>query len=253
MMRRLVLILAMLSVVGCVTKEVGKDPAPEANDKEAAQINLQLGVNYYRQGNIDASRDKLEKAIVQDPNLAAAYRMLGLVYQSMGDLDEADEKYLRSVKLASSDPDTLNDYAGFLCFERGEVDRALEYFDKAIRVPLNENRNMLYSNGARCAMTTQPEKAEDYLRTALSQDPENAQLMIQMADLAYRQRQYLQARIFLERAYQIVEPSPTMLFLLARTEAQLGNIAKSGEYRSQLLRMYPRSEEALAIDQSGIN
>lgn len=253
MMRRLILVLAMLAIAGCVTNEVGKDPSPVANDKEAAQINLQLGVNYYRQGNIDAARDKLEKAIDQDSNLAAGYRMLGLVYQSMGDFDEADEKYLRSVKLASSDPDTLNDYAGFLCFERGEVDRALEYFDRAIRVPLNENRNMLYSNAARCAMTTQPEKAEDYLRAALSQDSQNAQLMVQMADLAYRQQQYLQARIFLERAYQLVDASPTMLFLLARTEAQLGNAAKSGEYRAQLLRMYPRSEEALAIDKSGIN
>ncbi|MDG1461960.1 MAG: tetratricopeptide repeat protein, partial [Gammaproteobacteria bacterium] len=178
---------------------------------------------------------------------------LGLVYQSMGDLEEANQKYLKSVRLASNDPDTLNDYAGFLCFERGDVDKALDYFDKAIRIPLNENRSMLYSNAARCVMTSDPDRAEDYLRAALSYDSKNPQLMVQIADLAYRQQQYLQARVFLDRAYQLAEPSPTMLFLLARTEAQLGDIAKSGEYREQLLELYPRSQEALAIDNSDIN
>jgi type IV pilus biogenesis/stability protein PilW len=249
MMQKLwVLSLAFL-LAGCVTTEVGDNPSPTADENEAAQINLQLGVSYFRQGNLMAAREKLEKAVQQKPNLAAGYRMLGLVYQEMGDFPEAETQYLKAVKLASNDPDTLNDYAGFLCFEKREVDKALTYFDKALLVPLNENRTMLYSNAARCAMLLYPQRAENYLRTALTTDRDNPVLMVQMADLAYRQQQYLQARVFLERSMELTPATPTMLYLLSKTEAQLGNIAMSRQYRAQLVELYPQSEEALAIQQ----
>ncbi len=248
MMRKVtVCIAAAVLLAGCVTKEVGKDPAPEADQNEAAQINLQLGVNYYRQGNMNAAREKLEKAVEQNGRLAPAYRVLGLVYQELGDPEEAEKQYQKAVRIASNDPDTLNDYAGFLCFEKRDVDKALTYFDRALREPLYENRAMLYSNASRCAMQTDPVRAENYLRTALTEQRDNPFLMVQMADLAYRQEQYLQSRVFLERALEVTEPTATMLYLLSRTEAQLGNMAKSREYRERLLQEFPRSEEAQAL------
>ena len=176
--------------------------------------------------------------------------MLGLVYQEMGDFPEAEAQYLKAYKLTPNDPDTLNDYAGFLCFEKGDVNKALTYFDKALTVPLNDNRTMLYSNAARCAMQSDPQRAENYLRAALTSDRNDPALMVQMADLAYRQQQYLQARVFLERSLEVVPmPTPTMLYLLSKTDAQLGNIDQSRRYRAQFLELYPRSEEALAIQQ----
>jgi type IV pilus assembly protein PilF len=253
MIHRLVVVLAVLFILGCMTRVVDKDSTPKVNSKEAAQINLQLAMSYYRQGDMNSSRKKLEQSIAQNPSLAPAYRMLGLIYQSMGDFDEADKKYLKSVNLASSDPDTLNDYAGFLCFQRGDEDKALEYFDKAIRVTLNQNRSMLYSNAAICAMRNHPQQAENYLRSALAADSQNSKLIIQMADLAYRQKNYLQARMFLNRADELVDPSPTTLFLFARIEDQLGNISKSSKYRTELFRLYPLSEEAIEIDKDRVN
>jgi len=247
MMQKLWVLGFLLVLAGCVTTEVGKNPSPVADQNAAAEINLQLGVNYFRQGNLTAAREKLEKAIEQKPNLAQAHSMLGLVYQEIGDPVEAEKQYKRAVKLASNDPNTLNDYAGFLCFDRGQVDNALTYFDKALRIPLNDNRTMLYSNAARCAMQSDPQRAENYLRTALASDRDNALLMVQIADLAYRQQQYLQARVFLERSLEITSPTPTMLYLLSKTEAQLGDIAMSRQYRAQLVELYPLSEEAVAI------
>jgi len=253
MIRALLISILSLAMVACVTTPVGDNPVAEANDQEAAKLNLDMGVKYYSQGNMQASREKLEKALEQDPDLADARRMLGIVYQAMGDMKEAEAEYKKAVNLSPRDPDTLNDYAGFLCFEKRDVDKALEYFDKGLRIPLNENRVMLYRNAARCARGLYPKRAEAYLRTALSAEPENAQLMIEIADLAYSEEQYLQARIFLERAMQMSEPTPTALFLLSRVESQLGNVGKANEYRQQLLDSFPLSQEALAIQTSTLN
>jgi type IV pilus assembly protein PilF len=249
MMQKLWVLGLALVLAGCVTKEVGNNPSSAADMNEAAELNMQLGVNYFRQGNLTAAREKLEKAIEQKPNLAGAHRILGLVYQEIGDPEEAETQYVKALKLSPNDPDSLNDYAGFLCFDKREVDKALTYFDKALKIPLNQNRTMLYSNAARCAMQTDPQRAENYLRTALASNRNNAALMVQMADLAYLQQQFLQARVFLERAMEITPPTPTMLYLLSKTEAQLGDIDKSRRYRAQLIELYPLSEEAVAIKQ----
>ena len=45
-------------------------------------------------------------------------------------------------------------------------------------------------------MQSDPQRAENYLRAALTYDRNDPALMVQMADLAYRQQQYLQARVF---------------------------------------------------------
>ena len=135
MMRNLLVLTVAVLLSACVTTEVGENPSPAANQLEAAQLNLDLGVSYFRQGNMTASREKLEKAIVQNPKLSGAYRILGLVYQELGDPAEAEKQYLKSVRLTDNNVDSLNDYAGFLCFDRREVDKAMTYFDRALAVP----------------------------------------------------------------------------------------------------------------------
>jgi type IV pilus assembly protein PilF len=247
MMRNLLVLTVAVLLSACVTTEVGENPSPVANQFEAAQLNLDLGVSYFRQGNMTASREKLERAIGQNPKLSGAYRILGLVYQELGDPAEAEKQYVKSVRLTGNNVDSLNDYAGFLCFEKREVDKALIYFDRALAVPLNDNRSMLYSNAARCVEQSDPERAENYLRAALAADRNNPQLMAQIAALAYKQQQYLQARVFLERALEVGEPDASILYLLSKTDSQLGNIANAGKYRKQLLEEYPLSEEAAAM------
>jgi len=223
-----------------------------ADINEAANLNLQLGISYYQQKNMTAAREKLERAIAQNPDLAPAYQMLGRVYQSMGEMDEAEEQYRAALDMAPRDPSIINDYAVFLCNERGDVKRGLKYFDEAIRVPLNEDRTLLYSNAARCAQNTDPERAESYLRSALAADPENVGIIVQIGALAYSQGQYLQSRVFLERAAQMIEPTAAMLYLMSRTEEALGNYQIAGEYRNQLLKQYPLSEEALRLQEEGL-
>jgi len=254
MIRVLVCWLLVIGLTGCVTTTKSGEEIVKAPDlSEAAQLNLQLGVSYYQQGSLQEARDKLEKAIEQKPDLSAAHRVLGLVYQRMGEFDEAEDEYLQAMDLTPKDPDTLNDYAAFLCFERGKVNAGLKYFDKAIAVPLNDNRSMLFSNAANCAAREDLEKAEAYLRAGLAQSPENVLLIAQLGDISFRQGQYLQARIFIQRAMAMsTSVSPSLLYLAAKTEEALGNNTESRAYKDQLLKEFPLSQEALAIQEQDI-
>ena len=96
---RTMVLVAALGLVGCVTTEVTGDAPPVANPKEAAQINQELGIAYLRQGNYEQARAKLEKAVDEDPNLATAHSALGLVYERLGAIDEADSRVFDPAEL----------------------------------------------------------------------------------------------------------------------------------------------------------
>ena len=159
---RAIALVATLGLVGCVTTEVSGDVPPVAIPKEAAQINQELGIAYLRQGNYELARTKLEKAVDEDPDLAVAHSALGLVYEGLGAIDDAEDEYRRAVRLAGKDPDTLNALAVFLCAQRDEPDDALRYFDRALEYPLYSNRVMLFTNAGVCARKVDLTMSENY-------------------------------------------------------------------------------------------
>ncbi|WP_336881845.1 rhomboid family intramembrane serine protease [Priestia koreensis] len=58
-----------------------------------------LGVIEFQKGNIDASREDLEKAIKYDPSFAHPYYVLGVIYANEGDLTKATEFVQKAVDL----------------------------------------------------------------------------------------------------------------------------------------------------------
>ena len=69
-------VLAFVS--GCVTSTEG---SMESNDEEAAKYNTQLGATYLQRGMLEQAREKLEKAVEQDPDQASARAYLGVLYE----------------------------------------------------------------------------------------------------------------------------------------------------------------------------
>ena len=59
-------LVAAAILAGCVSNEVESE---ERSDSDAARYNTQLGANYLQRGDLELAREKLEKAVVQDPNL----------------------------------------------------------------------------------------------------------------------------------------------------------------------------------------
>ncbi len=237
---------ALLALAACVQTRTGTVLQP-ANEAEAAEYNLQLGISYLRQGNLQAAREKLEKAIEQDPGSATAHAALGLVYERLDDADGAERNYRKSVSLDRNDPDSLNSLAVFLCSKRGQPEEGLRYFDRALSIPLsqrNANRAMLNTNAGTCAKRVDLERAEAYLRAALALQPGSPDVLLQLADVAYLRGNYLQARAFLERYLAVSQPGPAALWLGVRVEQALGAADAARNYADQLRTSFPASVEA---------
>jgi len=246
MIRRLApLVFLAALLAGCITQSTGRTP-PQPSAREAAQINLQLGVSYLRQNDWMAARDKLKKAVEQDPKLAPAHRVLALVYERLGDEPAAERHYRRAVAIAPRDPDALNSLAAFLCRHDGSRDEAMALFDRALAVPLSEqdsNKAMVNTNAGVCIKPVSAERAEQYLRAALGHDPDFSLALVQMAEVALTRRNYMQSRAFLERYLSAGAPSPAALWLGVRIEQALGDTTAADDYASRLKREFPEAVE----------
>lgn len=235
----------LLALAGCVTTSSRPEPSP-TSPEDAAEYNMQLGVSYLRQGNLPAARDKLEKALDQDPGLATAHAALGVVFERLEDPDGAERHYQRAVDLDSNDPDNLNALAVFTCSRKQKPKEALKLFDRAIAIPLSvktANRTMLYTNAGTCAKTVDLARSEAYLRGALAQDPKFPNALYQLAEVSLERGNGLQARGFLERYLAAGKPTPAALWLGVRIEQALNNAAAAGRYGEQLRTTFPESSE----------
>lgn len=240
-----VAVLGLLAMTACITETTGRIK-PAEQSEEAADLNVQLGIGYLRQGDWQSARVKLEKAAEQDPGNIVAHRALGLVYENLGDTEGAERHYRRAVTLGPQNPDALNSLAVFLCGDEGGRDEALDLFDRALSIPLSKvfaNKAMLYTNAGVCMKGYNLERSEDYLRAALAADPQFADALLQVADVSYQRGNYLQSRAFLQRHLAVAALSPSALWLGVRVEKSMGDFKAADEFGNQLRKAFPESVE----------
>lgn len=235
-----------LVLSGCITERSG-NLIPEPSMKEAAELNLQLGIGYLRQDDPLTAQMKLEKSIRQNPDLVMAYTVLGLVYERLGDADSAKSVYRKAVALGPRDPAALNSLAVFLCRTDKGRPEAMELFNRALAVPLSKqfsNKAMLNTNAGMCVKPEDLPRAENYLRAALASDRGYTDALVQLADVAYQRGNFMQSRAFLQRYMSADEVSPSVLWLSMEVETAMGNYQEAYELGRRLKQKFPQSVEA---------
>ena len=77
---------ACICSAACVeqpAKTLGK-PQPE----RAAEINLEIGIDYLRKGNLPQAKEKIDRALEQNPRNAKAHSVAGMLYDRLGDREK---------------------------------------------------------------------------------------------------------------------------------------------------------------------
>lgn len=230
--------VAVLSAAVVLSACVSTGGQQALDHREAARANTELGAGYIRRGLDDAAREKLERALEQDPRYAPAHATYALLMARMGEDALADSHFRRALKLAPEDPDIRNNYGAFLC-ARGRVEAAVEQFERAAEVPGYVGRVTALNNAGLCLRERNPKQAESFLRRALSLNAQNPTTLEQLAWVRYRQGEYLSARAFLERYQRVTEASAEALWLAAQVEEALGASDAAARYREQLAAQYP--------------
>lgn len=250
---RLALVLAMLAVVaGCASPEMRKQ---EEQLKQAARYNVQLGVTYLRNNELQLANAKLEKALEQDPDLADAHNAYAILQERLGQSDKAEKHYRKALDLAPTDSETRNNYASFLC-RLDRLEEADVQFNKALENPLYRRPESALTNAGVCALKVpNQDEAERYFRRALEHNPEFVPALYEMAQLSFNDKNYLQTRAYIQRYEaaleklaqtnpQIPKTSPQILWLCVRAEDAMGNPAASRACAQRLKDLFPDSREA---------
>ena len=252
MMRSLriqVLAVTLASLGGCITTET--NPV-ETSPEDAAKANLQLGATYLQRGELGRAREKLEKAVSQDPKLPNARVYLAVLYERIGEPEDADDEYRAAIRLAPKDPSVANAYGGYLCRTERRSE-GIKNFVRAAENPLYQTPEVAYTNAAVCAQAIPDEAAaENYLRQALAVNPRFREALLRIANLSLDTDRPLQARAFLERFHAAGPATADSLAMAARAEAALGDETAAESYRRRLRDEFPQSKGSLGATGGGM-
>ncbi|HKQ84528.1 MAG TPA: type IV pilus biogenesis/stability protein PilW [Steroidobacteraceae bacterium] len=248
-MRKQLLTCAALCVMlsACATQQ---SSMPKAQPERAAEINLELGIDYLRKGNLEQAKEKIDRALEQDSRNAKAQAAAGLLYDRLGEQNKSESHFERAISLDSKNPEIRNNFAAILC-QRGKYERGEKMALAAISDPLYKTPEVALMNAGNCRRSAGDVKgAEEHFRKALERKPRFGPALYQLADLEFGQQNYMPARAFLERYMEVARANSASLWLAYRIERQLGNAAAADSYARRLRNEFPTSNETKELIQS---
>ena len=236
-----------LLLAGCASTPSGHDDSQR--HKQAAKANTQLGIAYMRDGEMEMSLNKFQKALDQDPELASAHGGIAVLYDRLDENDKAARHFRKALKLKPKNSQVQNNYGQFLC-RQGEFEKADEQFNAAADNPVYSGRSAALTNAGTCAMQIPDlDKAEGYFRRALETDSRFLPALTRMAQLRYDEGNYVGARAYLQRIEELAPLSPELLWLGVRVEDAWGNHDASARYGLLLKNNFPDAMQTRALQE----
>jgi len=231
-----------LTILGLALLLVACSSSPKKSDTElrrAAETNTSLGRQYMDRGEYEVALEKLKRAVAYDKTYAPAHTMLAVLYETIGQMDEAGAEYRKAVQYDPKDGSVNNNYGAFLC-GTGKQKEAERYFLTAVDDPFYDTPAIALSNAGSCALATGDlDKAESFLRQSLEYDNQLGAALLPMAEVSYRKESYLRARAFLQRFEAVSPTTRDSLSLGYNIETRLGDQASAERYRLELMERYP--------------
>lgn len=246
--------MSVLLLAACSDGSIGgvKKTDAATQKQEAARTRTDLGQKYMQQGKLEIALENLTKALEYDSNYVDAHTVIAVLYETINDPAKAGEHYRRAAELKPKGGAEANNYGWFLC-RQGRYDESQAYFDRALADPFYQTPAVATTNSGTCfARAGKREEAEQRLRRALEQNPDDGETLIQLASLSYDKGDYLKARGFMQRFEgSSPQPRPDALLLGRNIELRLGNGGAAGDYTRRLLQGFPDSEQARSLNVQG--
>jgi type IV pilus assembly protein PilF len=235
-------VLLCAALAGCASSAERQAEQEKLNKR--AETHVLLGSGYMQRGQLEVAKQELDKAYGLAPDNSQVNSMMALLQWRLNNPDEAARHFRKAVAAEPPNPEAWNNYGVFLC-ERGKIDEALTWFQKAAANAFYSTPEEANLNAGVCLMKKPaPTVAEKYFREALRINPRLPGALYQMAKISLDSGQALPARGFIERYYQAAEDSPESLLLAVKIERALRNKNAEASYALRLRGKFPTSPEA---------
>jgi type IV pilus assembly protein PilF len=218
-------------------------------DQKRALIRMQLAVEYYEQGQMAVALDEIKKALQADLELADAYGVRALIYMNIGEPGLAEDNFHRALRLAPRNPDLSNNYGSFLC-QNGRAAESIAYFDVALKNSTYRSPANAFNNAGSCSLKMNDlASAERYLLQAFAMTPDLAATNANLAQLYYKQRDYVRAGEFIARLGKTAKMeslSADVVWLAIKVQHRLGDEGAQAGWVTQLRRHHAAAPEYAA-------
>lgn len=230
-------------VAGLLAGCSGSLPEKDALSSDASQTRLQLGLEYLQQGDMNAARQDLEKALAAAPQDYRTQLGMALYEQQIGENALAEQRYQHILKLAPGNGTVLNNYGAFLC-SLGQYVAAQQQFSAAVQVPDYGRIADSLENAGYCFLKAgKNDQARPLLTRALKVDPDKGAPLLVEAEKRLGERKRAQSQLLLDTYRHVLPASASSLWLQIRFAALAGRYDSVQRYGKQLARSFPQSKQ----------
>ncbi|MBK1673788.1 type IV pilus biogenesis/stability protein PilW [Ectothiorhodospira shaposhnikovii] len=236
------LFCAGLALAGCAV-----NPQVQEREQRAAQVNMELGLHYMRNNQLEQAKGNLERALGQNPGSAQVHAAYALLQERLREPRLADRHFRRALELDPGNALIKNNYGTFLC-RHDRLEEADKAFRSAAEDPLYRTPEVAWTNAGICILKKPDEQqAERYFRRALETNPRHVPALYEMMRLSFDGGRYLQTRAYLQRLTEQVPHTPETLWICYLAETELGNRDASGVCALRLKNDFPDSEQTTRL------
>ncbi len=234
---------------GCASSSSSsREPQRDTRAQELAQVNIRLAAGYLEKGRLELALEKINTALRLDPKSATGHTVAGIIHEQIGQAEMARKSYRRAASLAPDDGNVLNNYGQFLC-KNGQIEEAIEKFDKAVSQPFYHTPHVAMTNACACLeMDGRIERAEQYCRKALESNAEYPDTLFRLSRIMHTAGEDFKARAFLQRFESVAQHTPDTLQLCYDIETSLEDQSAAADCAKQLRKQFPKSNQARDLD-----
>ena len=220
------------------------------NLPRSAKYNVQLGLGYLEQGDVERAKDKLLKAINQAPRMPEAHYNLAHFYYLIGEYEMADQHFKQAIDYSQdsgNNPGVLgtarNNYGVFLC-QTKKYQEAEQQFLMAIDDSSYIDTASAYENAGLCAQQAgNKQLAHNYFDKAIKQNPLSSKSLIELSEYSLENRDYAKAKTYMQRYNQIASINKRSLLINLKLAKALGDKSEINNLNAIMKKQFPDIKE----------
>jgi type IV pilus assembly protein PilF len=233
---------AVLAIAACSS---ANNRAQKKTD--ASNYNMQLGMAYLNQGDLGLAKEKLDRAVAENPGDPNVHSAMAMLQDRLGHPDLADKEFKTALNIGPRSPDVLNNYAVYLC-RTGRVDEGVKTFEEAAHNALYRTPEAAYTNAGVCLRGAKRDtQASLSFQRALQVRPSFAEAAYQLADLDLQRGEVQSARDTVDRFCSSYEPTADLLLIGVRITRKQGDRVAEERFARKLRMDFPSSDQTRAL------
>jgi len=214
---------------------------------DASNYNMQLGMAYLNQGDLGLAKEKLDRAVTENPGDPNVHSAMAMLQDRLGHPEAADKEFKAALNLGPRSPDVLNNYAVYLC-RTGRTDEGVKSFEEAAHNALYRTPEAAYTNAGVCLRGAKRDtQAAMSFQRAMQVKPNFAEAAYQLADLDFNRGEVPDARETVDKFIASFEATPELLLLGVRISRKQGDRVAEEKFARKLRLDFPASDQARAL------